>query len=177
MNSWCIYKKSKKKIEKLNFYSQFRFFVEIRKNAVKNCRFFLVFLKIIKTHLKIGQIKLNLSIRSLFWLVLGGSILWTKLIRRLLGGQKGFFCFWIFPKISGYIFRGWSGGSPEIFFAKNFFSPSTLNIFRKSQEKWKKYYIIKFSGIRKIAKGGRLTPPPPCEIGLRIFYIPKNVNI
>ena len=141
MNSWCIYKKSLKNIEKLNFYSHFRFFVGIRKNAVKNTRFFMYFLKIIKTHFKIGQIKLNLCIGQYFGWFWGGPFYEKKLIRWLLGGQKGFFVFGFFQKCPGTFLVGMSGGAPELFFVKMFFSLSTLNIFRKSQEKWKK--IIK----------------------------------
>ena len=50
-------------------------------------------------------------------------------------GSKMVFSFLDFSKNVRVLFLGGSGGAPEIFFAKKFFSLSTLNIFRKSQEK------------------------------------------
>ena len=131
MNSWCIYKKSVKNIEKPNFYSHFRFFVGIGKNAEKNTRFFHIFKKLSKLTLKL--------VKSSWICVLGsilagfGGVHFMKKIDSMTfrGSKRFFFVFQIFPNLYGYIFQGWSGESLNLFFCQKLFLSINL---RKSQE-------------------------------------------
>ena len=125
MNSWCIYKKSVKNIEKPNFYSHFRFFVGIGKNAEKNTWFFHIFKKLSKLTLKLVKSS---------WICVLGSILagfggvhfMKKIDWMTFRGSKRVFLFLDFSKNVRVLFSGGVWGGPRTFFCKNVFFPINL---------------------------------------------------